>query len=190
MAWQEQQSHKQPEYKTLSIEKPGFGGVNIKDLDFMLKPQESPKMKNMMVKDGVFKKRYGQKKLVDIAAKWDPYAWNKDKKPAGYDWNHIVQDDNDNIYVLHDYPFPPYPALPSFNLTPYPIMIRYGVEPPDEVMVGDTLDLSAVTVLAVFSDGSTVDVTAQSTLNPANGSTVTQTEPFPEVATWVFSIEV
>lgn len=187
MAWQEQQTHKQPEYKTLSVDKPGFGGVNIKDLDFMLKPQESPKMKNMMVKDGVFKKRYGQKKVVDLASKWNPYSWNRDKKPAGYEWNHIVMDDDDNIYVIHDYPFPPWP---SFNLTPYPIAIQYGVEPPDEVRVGDPLDLSAVTVLAVYSDGTTVDVTSQSTLTPAHGTIVDQTDPFPEVAVWVFHFEV
>lgn len=63
MVWQQQQSHRQPEYKQLRIDQPGYGGLNIKDLDFMLRTNESPKMKNMMVKDGVFKKRYGQRQL-------------------------------------------------------------------------------------------------------------------------------
>ena len=63
MVWQQQQTHKQPDYKQLRIDQPGYGGLNIKDLDFMLRPTESPKMKNMMVKDGVFKKRYGQEQL-------------------------------------------------------------------------------------------------------------------------------
>lgn len=182
MVWQQQQTHKQPEYKQLRIEKPGFGGLNIKDLDFMLKPQESPKMKNMMVKDGIFKKRYGQKKLADIAGKWNPYYWNHDKE-TGYNWNHIVVDDNDNIYVLHEY-------NGNFELVPVPTGISYGVEPPSSYFIGDDIDLTGVTVLANYSDGSTKDITAESTFAPADGTPVDEGGEFPQVATWTFSVEV
>ena len=98
MVWQEQQSHKQPDYKALNIDKPGFGGLNIKDLDFMLRPNESPKMKNMMVKDGVFKKRYGQGRLTDISVKGDFYP-----NASELTWAHIkpvMYEFHRNLFIM------------------------------------------------------------------------------------------
>ncbi len=64
-------SHKQykgPSYKLLSIPYPGSGGINIQDLDYQLDENQSPKMLNMMIKNGVFGKRYGQKTLKDLGS--------------------------------------------------------------------------------------------------------------------------
>ena len=55
-----QQSHAAAEYKLLALNKPGSGGLNLQDLDYTLPLSQSPKMLNMMYKNGVFGKRYGQ----------------------------------------------------------------------------------------------------------------------------------
>lgn len=60
MAWKAQQKHSAASYKLLSLETPGYGGLNIQDLDYTLPLDQSPKMLNMMVKNGAFGKRYGQ----------------------------------------------------------------------------------------------------------------------------------
>ena len=94
MVWQQQQTHKQPEYKTLNIDRPGFGGLNIKDLDFMLRPQESPKMKNMMVKNSVFKKRYGQKRIHSVTWQYaDAQTWNS-HRPVMFEFH-------EKLYIMH-----------------------------------------------------------------------------------------
>lgn len=56
----QQKTYSPPSYKTLSIPSPGSGGLNIQDLEYQLSENQSPYMKNMMMKNGVFGKRYGQ----------------------------------------------------------------------------------------------------------------------------------
>lgn len=60
MAWKQQKTHEPAEYRMLDLYKPGAGGLNIQDLDYTLKMSQSPNMLNMMYKNGVFGKRYGQ----------------------------------------------------------------------------------------------------------------------------------
>lgn len=60
MVWQKQKTHKAAEYKVLSIDDAGHGGLNVQELDYTLPLNQSPLMMNMMVKNGVFGKRYGQ----------------------------------------------------------------------------------------------------------------------------------
>lgn len=67
MAWQQQKSHKAAEYKIENISAPGAGGLNIQDLDYTLPINQSPKMLNMMLKNGTFGKRYGQKSLYTFS---------------------------------------------------------------------------------------------------------------------------
>jgi len=40
------------QYKTMEISSPGFGGLNIEDLEYQLDITQSPAMLNMMVKNG------------------------------------------------------------------------------------------------------------------------------------------
>lgn len=54
-------------YRTLEVRQPGFGGLNIEDLEYQLDISQSPDMLNMMVKNGSFGKRYGQKLLHTFA---------------------------------------------------------------------------------------------------------------------------
>lgn len=94
MVWQQQQTHKQPEYKQLRIDQPGYGGLNIKDLDFTLRTNESPKMKNMMVKDGVFKKRYGQERIEYKAWSYaDASTWGE-HRPVMFEFK-------EKLYVMY-----------------------------------------------------------------------------------------
>lgn len=96
MVWLQQQTHKQPEYKALKIDKPGFGGLNIKDLDFMLRPDESPKMQNMMVKNGVFKKRHGQKRMYETGYTWaDAQTWAT-MRPVMFEFH-------EKLYLMNTY---------------------------------------------------------------------------------------
>lgn len=62
-----QRSHEPAQYNFLSIIDPGSGGLNIQDLDYLLPVKQSPKMLNMMYKNGIFGKRYGQ----EIVAEYD-----------------------------------------------------------------------------------------------------------------------
>ena len=41
-----QQAHAAAEYKLLSLNKPGSGGLNLQDLDYTLPLSQSPKMRN------------------------------------------------------------------------------------------------------------------------------------------------
>ena len=43
-----------------NIDLPGSGGINLKDLEFELNPNQSPKMLNMIYRNGHLCKRYGQ----------------------------------------------------------------------------------------------------------------------------------
>lgn len=61
MVWQSQKKHSPAVYRLLEMNEPGFGGLNIQDLDYTLPLNQSPKMLNMMVNNGAFGKRYGQK---------------------------------------------------------------------------------------------------------------------------------
>lgn len=56
----QQKAHESAKYSILSINTPASGGLNIQDLDYTLPLAQSPKMLNMMYKNGVFGKRYGQ----------------------------------------------------------------------------------------------------------------------------------
>ena len=60
-----QKSHDPAVYNLLNIINPGSGGLNIQDLDYLLPVNQSPKMLNMMYKNGVFGKRYGQQQFSD-----------------------------------------------------------------------------------------------------------------------------
>ena len=55
-----QRQFKPAQYRTLEIAQPGYGGLNIQDLEYDLNINQSPKMLNMMLKNGAFGKRYGQ----------------------------------------------------------------------------------------------------------------------------------
>ena len=55
-----QKAHSPAQYNLLSIIGPGSGGLNLQDLDYLLPVKQSPKMMNMMYKNGIFGKRYGQ----------------------------------------------------------------------------------------------------------------------------------
>ena len=59
-----QKSHEPAVYNLLNIINPGSGGLNLQDLDYLLPVKQSPKMLNMMYKNGVFGKRYGQKTVA------------------------------------------------------------------------------------------------------------------------------
>jgi hypothetical protein len=61
-----QKTHSAAAYKILALGTPGAGGLNIEDLDYTLNLTQSPKMLNMMYKNGVFGKRYGQIDKYDI----------------------------------------------------------------------------------------------------------------------------
>ena len=63
-----QKSHDPAVYNLLNIINPGSGGLNIQDLDYLLPVKQSPKMLNMMYKNGVFGKRYGQKQFANTSA--------------------------------------------------------------------------------------------------------------------------
>ncbi|MBE6121147.1 MAG: hypothetical protein E7190_00355 [Erysipelotrichaceae bacterium] len=63
MVWQKQKTHEPAQYKILDIAEPGYGGLNIQDLDYTLPLNQSPKMLNMMLKNGVFGKRYGNSRV-------------------------------------------------------------------------------------------------------------------------------
>ena len=51
--------------KLYEIPAPGRGGLNLEDLEYTLTSNQSPKMLNMMYKNGAFGKRHGQKYLTD-----------------------------------------------------------------------------------------------------------------------------
>lgn len=55
----------QTKSKTYDIPAPGRGGLNLEDLEYNLTSNQSPKMLNMMYKNGAFGKRHGQKYLTD-----------------------------------------------------------------------------------------------------------------------------
>lgn len=67
MVWQQQQKHSAAKYRLLNIAEPGYGGLNIQDLDYTLPLDQSPHMLNMMVKNGAFGKRYGQKVVHEFS---------------------------------------------------------------------------------------------------------------------------
>ena len=58
-----QKSHEPAVYNLLNIINPGSGGLNIQDLDYLLPVKQSP---NMMYKNGVFGKRYGQQHFARV----------------------------------------------------------------------------------------------------------------------------
>lgn len=68
MAWQKQKTHSAAEYKMLNLAEVGYGGLNIQDLDYTLPLNQSPRMLNMMVKNGAFGKRYGQENKITFAS--------------------------------------------------------------------------------------------------------------------------
>lgn len=57
----QQKTHPSAKYSILDLDQAGHGGLNIQDLDYTMNLSQSPKMLNMMIKNGVFGKRYGQK---------------------------------------------------------------------------------------------------------------------------------
>ena len=48
------------QFKDYEIPNPGYGGVNLNDLEYDLEPNQSPYMLNMMIRDGSLSKRYGK----------------------------------------------------------------------------------------------------------------------------------
>ena len=63
MVWQKQKTHKAAEYKILNLDEAGHGGLNTQEVEYAIPLKQSPKMLNMMLKNGVFGKRYGQKSI-------------------------------------------------------------------------------------------------------------------------------
>ena len=61
-----QKTHEAAEYQMLPIISPASGGLNIQDLEYTLSVNQSPKMINMMYRNGVFGKRYGQALAYDF----------------------------------------------------------------------------------------------------------------------------
>ena len=61
-----QKTHEPAQYSLLNIINPGSGGLNIQDLDYLLPVKQSPKMLNMMYKNGIFGKRYGQMVAAEL----------------------------------------------------------------------------------------------------------------------------
>lgn len=57
---------KPAQYRTMEISSPGFGGLNIEDLEYQLDISQSPHMLNMMIKNGSFGKRYGQELVMSF----------------------------------------------------------------------------------------------------------------------------
>jgi hypothetical protein len=53
-------------YYDFNVEMPGAGGVNLNDLEYDLEPNQSPKMLNMMIRDGSLSKRYGQQGWISF----------------------------------------------------------------------------------------------------------------------------
>lgn len=110
MVWQKQDTHKAAEYKILSLDDAGHGGLNIQELEYNLPLKQSPKMLNMMIKNGVFGKRYGQKVIYEF----DTSLFGEIKAMAVYKgklylqvWNSIWKYDPDtesmtNIYMDAD----------------------------------------------------------------------------------------
>ena len=62
----QQKTHKAAEFQMLPIISPASGGLNIQDLEYTLNVNQSPKLTNMMYKNGVFGKRYGQRLAYDF----------------------------------------------------------------------------------------------------------------------------
>lgn len=61
-----QKQYKPAAYRTLDISQPGYGGLNIQDLEYELNINQSPDMLNMMLKNGAFGKRYGQEEVHEF----------------------------------------------------------------------------------------------------------------------------
>ena len=51
------------EYSDYLLSSPGWGGLNIADLEYDIEDNQSPDMVNMMVENGALQKRYGQVKV-------------------------------------------------------------------------------------------------------------------------------
>lgn len=62
----QQKTHKAAEFQMLPIIAPASGGLNIQDLEYTLNVNQSPKLTNMMYKNGVFGKRFGQRLAYDF----------------------------------------------------------------------------------------------------------------------------
>ena len=74
-----QQTHAPAQYKILALNKPGSGGLNLQDLDYTLPLSQSPRMLNMMYKNGVFGKRYGQTEVFNFQSQIRAMAKYKGK---------------------------------------------------------------------------------------------------------------
>lgn len=74
----------------LNIEQPGVDGINIHDLEYELPTSQSPKMLNMIYRNGTFGKRYGQ----EVASTFD-YSINAMAVYQG----HIVVHSRTSFYV-------------------------------------------------------------------------------------------
>ncbi|MDD6467985.1 MAG: hypothetical protein PUF50_07365, partial [Erysipelotrichaceae bacterium] len=83
-------------YNDYLLSSPGWGGLNIADLEYDIEDNQSPDMINMMVDDGALGKRYGQSK-VDIIG-----TLSKPIQAIGeYDGTLIVQAGN-KMYSIID----------------------------------------------------------------------------------------
>ena len=84
-----------------NIDLPGSGGINLKDLEFELEPNQSPRMLNMIYRNGHLCKRYGQKNWL-MLADFD-YEGNIRKKhnilDVGYYNNEVYLNTIAGVYV-------------------------------------------------------------------------------------------
>ena len=72
-----------------NIDLPGSGGINLKDLEFELNPNQSPSMLNMIYRNGHLCKRYGQKVYQTL---------NKRINEIGYFGGNVYLANGDGIY--------------------------------------------------------------------------------------------
>lgn len=66
MPWMNEPEFKHNELKLWEVSSPGSGGINLKDVEYEQDTNQSPRMLNMMYRNGSFSKRYGQEELYDL----------------------------------------------------------------------------------------------------------------------------
>lgn len=102
MVWRQQQKHSAAKYNLLNIAEPGYGGLNIQDLDYTLPLDQSPHMLNMMVKNGAFGKRYGQEVVHEFSGDILNIAKYKGKLYVHVGTDIIKYEDDTETVILTD----------------------------------------------------------------------------------------
>lgn len=159
MAWQQQKTHKAATYDIENLSAPGSGGLNIQDLDYTLPLNQSPKMLNMMLKNGTFGKRYGQTSLYTFSgnirklAKYKGvlyalvgntiYKYSSGNATAIYSNDKLAKDGlfinyNRTLYFMNDDIYVEYTGDQFKEVTPYVPTIKINCKPDNKS--GDTTE--------------------------------------------------